>query len=456
MDEQPRFSLVHRFVNGPVETASGLRWDIEAIYAGIEDGLRRCAARAPEGIASIAADGWAVDYVRLRPDGIAIDDPYCYRDTRTVAAEEAVHQRIDPQHLYAINGVQRQRLNTVYQLYADELASRLVEAPWINLPEYVLHRLGGRRVAEYTNATHTGLVDLKTKSWSREVFDILGLDIHLAPELAPAGTDIGSMQGPLASLAAFRNTRLIAPACHDTASAIAGIPSSDHDWAYISSGTWSLIGTLLDRPCNTPQAAEENFTNLGAANGGICFHKSVNGMWLIQQCMEAWAAQGTTWPLTTLIQEAEKLDPPDQRLDLDDDALLLPGSMPSRINAQRERKGLRAISETPESAPIVANLIFRSLASHYARALQGLKAATQKTIHRIYVVGGGSRNHLLNRYTEEGTGIPVWSGHVESSTIGNFAIQLALADVPGVGVTATEIAKWAGILADTICEEARS
>jgi len=455
IEGKPCFSLVHRFPNAPVQKGDTLCWDIDAIFSGIVEGLRRCAVLAPEGIASIAADGWAVDYVRLGPDGLPLAAPFCYRDTRNIAAEEAVHTLIASERLYEITGAQRLRFNTIYQLYADRMAG-LTGAPWLNLPEYVLYRLGGRCVAEYTNATHTGLIDLKTKSWSEEIFQSLGFDLRHASKLVSPGTDIGRLQGPLTLLPAFRDTRLIAPACHDTASAIAGIPRHDDDWAYISSGTWSLIGTVLNSACNTPQALAENFTNLGAAGGRICFHKSINGMWLIQQCMEHWAEQGTSWPLSDLLQQAENLEKPKALLDLNDENLLLPGNMPSRIHAQLTRRGLKAIPETPEGAPAVANLIFHSLAARYTDALQGLQKLTGKTFRELCVVGGGSRNYLINRYTQEASGLKVSSGHVESSTIGNFAIQLALANaVAGANrsPSAREIAQWAEELASTICEE---
>jgi rhamnulokinase len=171
----PDVCVVHRFPNGPVQDGDSLRWPLDEILSGIEHGLRRCAEVASEPIASIGVDGWAVDYVRLKPDGQPLAQPFCYRDPRNEAAEAAVHARIAEMRLYSLTGLQRLRFNTIYQLYADKLAGVSDSTPWVNLPEYVLHRLGARRVSEYTNATHTGLIDLKTKSWSQEIFDALGL-----------------------------------------------------------------------------------------------------------------------------------------------------------------------------------------------------------------------------------------------------------------------------------------
>jgi rhamnulokinase len=441
-DGIPHITLVHRIPNGPVAQGEQLRWDLQAIWAGVVEGLRRCAGIAVEGIASIAVDGWATDYVRLNEEGVAGSNPFCYRDPRTIAAERAVHERIDVRRLYALTGLQRLRFNTVYQLYADQMAGIPAAVPWINLPEYLLYRLGGRRVAEYTNATHTGLVSVAGKTWCAEVFDRVGLDAAAAPELVSPGTDVGVLQGPLAELPAFRGTRLIAPACHDTASAIAGIPGAAEESAYISSGTWSLVGALLDRPCNTEQAFEKDFTNQGAVAGQMSFHKNVNGMWLLRQAIEQWNHQ---WTVPDLIAQADGLPPPDEVFDVDQEELMLPGNVPGRINEQRRRAGMVPLSEAPEDAPAFASLILYSLAARYAEVFRDLAAVSGKRLRCVYIVGGGSRNGLLNRLTQEATGLEVRCGYVESATIGNFAMQLAQGS-PGKA----EIGEWAATLGAAI------
>jgi rhamnulokinase len=434
----PRITLVHRIPNGPVAQGGHLRWDLQAIWAGVEEGLRRCASIAAEGIASVAVDGWATDYVRLNEDGVAIADPFCYRDLRNVAAEQGVHERIPLRELYALTGLQRLRFNTVYQLYADQMAGIAPSVPWVNLPEYLLSFMGGRRVAEYTMASHTGLVSVATGDWCAEVFAAVGLDPAAAPELVAPGTDVGVLKGALAELPAFRGARLIAPACHDTASAIAGIPETSEDCAYISSGTWSLVGALLDRPCNTQQAFEKDFTNQGAVAGQVSFHKNVNGMWLLRQCIEHWN-QGFTVP--ELIAEAEGLPAPDHLFEVDQEDLMLPGDVPGRINQQRRQAGFDPVDEAPENAPVFASLILHSLAARYAEVFRDLTEVTGKELRQVYIVGGGSRNKLLNRLTQQATGLTVHCGYVESATIGNFALQMAAGN-PSKG----EIAKWAGIL----------
>ncbi len=434
----PEITLVHRFPNAPVERPDGLHWDLAAIEAGVLTGLRRAAGLAPEGIRSIAADGWAVDYVRLDTAGNPLADPFCYRDPRTLAAESWLHQRISPQRMVQITATFPQRINTLYQLVADRQAALPPGAGWIQLPEYILYRLGGRPAAEATNAAHGQLVDIDQRAWSKEIFAAAGLDPASAPLLTPPGTDLGQLTGPLSALPAYRHTRLIAPACHDTAAAIAGIPalgpkgsSSESDWAYISSGTWSLVGTLVTTPIRTPAAAA--YTNLAGAGGLTLFHANLNGMWPLRQCMNQWDALAEDqvdpiqpWLIDDLIAAAERLPAPATLIDSDHPELLLPGGMMQRINAQLISRGHAPHPERSTHAPVFANLIFHSLAARYRAVLAQIAELTGKEFRRVFIVGGGSRNVYLNRLIAEATGLEVFRGSPESSTLGNFAIQLAV------------------------------
>jgi rhamnulokinase len=442
--DQPEIRLVHRFPNAPVHADGALRWNLDLILSEVDAGLRRCAEIAAHPIQSIGADGWAVDYVRLGPDGHPSGAPFCYRDTRTEAAFRQVEQRISKQELFAIAGAQPLRINTLYQLVADNFAGIPAGAPWVNLPEYLLSHLGARVVAEHTNAAHTGMQDVRTRQWSEEIFRRCGLELSAAPEMVPTGCEIGAVKGAIASLAALDGTRLIAPACHDTAAAVAGIPAEGDDWAYISSGTWSLVGTLLNAPVTTRESREAGFTNFAGAGGRICFHKNVNGMWLLKECMRQLCGEEDAWTIPDLIAAAEKLAAPEQVLDLDDDSLLLAGGMASRMNAQRRRMGLPSIEERAASMPHYANLIFHSLAQQYAGVLSKLSTLTGKQLRRIFIVGGGSRNAFLNRLTSEATGLPVQRGFAESSTFGNLSIQLATLE--GEANSPGRIAHWARIL----------
>ncbi len=450
---RPSIGLVHRFPNNPREVDGSLRWDLHCIVSGVEEGMRKCAELAPEGVRSVAVDGWAVDYVRVDAKGTPLADPFCYRDERTVKAERSAHRKCTHERMRELTGIQIMRINTVYQLHADQLAGLPEGQQWLNLPEYLLSHWGGGRVAEYTNATHTQMVELYKKQWSREIFNALHLDLACAPKLVPPGTDVGKLSGPLAELPAFADTTLIAPACHDTASAIAGIPATGNDWAYISSGTWSLVGTLIEQPRNGAAAAAENFTNLGAVGDRICFHKNVNGMWLIRQCTDQWALDGKVWPVAELVAASELVPRPDGLLDVDDPDLLLPERMPQRINAQRVKRGLEPLDESPENAPAFASLIFHSLAARYAKVLDRVAFLTGKRLKRLFIVGGASQNAFLNRLTQEATRLEVFRGAPESSTVGNFAVQLATLEGSRDAVTgayAEPVARWAGLFIDAL------
>lgn len=449
-DGKANIQVARRFPNGPVTSDRGLRWDIEKIFDGVVEGLRACASLAPEGVASIAVDGWAVDYVRVRQHGQARENPFCYRDLRTEAAEEKVHAILAPPILYALTGIQILRINTLYQLYADKLAGADLHAPWLLLPEYITYRLGGRSVAEYTNATHTALVQLGTHHWCAEIFNELGLDLAAAPEIVSSGTIVGSLQGELAQLPAFRETKLIAAATHDTAAAIAAIPANGDDWAFISSGTWSLVGTVLDNPCVNDAARDLNFTNLGGAGGKICFLKNVNGMWLLRQCMDEWEKAGHHVAIPQLIAACAALPAPPALINVDDPGLMLPGDTLKKISAQLAQAGHATVGLDSTEIPQVANLIFHSLAARYAEVLSSIQQVTGKKLRRLLIVGGGNQNHYLNRLTAERTGLQVVLGATESTTIGNFAIQLAALDGqwnPANGVSLESVARYAAQLA---------
>ncbi len=444
-DDRPKIVEVHRIPNGPVATGSSLHWPLPRILSGIEEGLRQAAYLATEGIASIAVDGWAVDYVRLDEDGKPLHDPFCYRDERTLIAKQKADALLAPEEAFRRTGAQPLRINTVYQLLADE--PKIAHARWICLPEYVLHWLGAPRIAEYTNATHTGLVDPSTGAWAWDVLALLGLSIESAPRIVQAGYRLGPLSGPLSDLPPYHRTELIAPACHDTASAIAGISADLDSTAYICSGTWSLIGTLVPEPIATPQALAARYTNQGAAAGGFCFHTNVNGMWLLKQCMEQWASAGRTLTIPDLVERAAACAPA-EIINVDAEPLLLAGEMPARINEQLASAGHPPIADIPGNEPLFARLIFESLAARYASAIADLQEMLQRKLTRIHIIGGASRNRLLADLTAQRTGLPVECGHPESSTIGNFAVQLAASETSDGPLTPARLRHWAGHLSN--------
>ncbi len=445
----PSIEVIHRIPNGPVRRGDSLCWPLARILAGIEEGLRIAAAAAPEGIASIGVDGWSVDYVRLAPDGTMLREPFCYRDERTSATREKADRIISPFDLYQRTGAYPLKINTMYQLLADPAAGIDSRAPWVMLPEFVLYWLSGRRVAEHTNATHTGLVNLKTGNWDTELFNSLGLPLEAAPPIVPTGTILGPITGKLVQLEAFRDTQIIAPAAHDTASAIAGIPTDLSSAAYISSGTWSLVGTITQNSVTTRHAFDAGYTNIGAAAGGLLFHSLINSMWVLKQCMDAWAAQGRAWPIENLIQKAaERGSAATGVLDMDAESLMLDSDMPGRINSELARLGFDTIPDVAGNEPLFARTIFESLALRYASATANLEKMLGRKLDRIHMIGGATRNKLLIALTEQRTGLPVEIGETESSTIGNLAIQLAASEAAGERVTTAAIREWAAKLSN--------
>ena len=264
--------------------------------------------------------------------------------------------------------------------------------------------------------------------------------------MVASGSTVGMIRGELGQLPAFCETRLVVPACHDTASAIAAIPAAGDDWAFISSGTWSLVGTLLDSPCASGDARTANFTNLGGVGGKICFLKNVNGMWLLKQCIEEWEQSGSRWSLEDLLMRCASLPRPSALIDVDDPQLMLPGNTIGKINDQLERSGQQRFTGEDGAMPAIANTIFHSLAERYAEVLSSIRRITGKNLKRLFIVGGGSQNAFLNRLTAERSGLEVIPGSTESTTVGNLAIQLAALDGewnPSTGVSAAAVAKWA-------------
>jgi rhamnulokinase len=258
----------------------------------------------------------------------------------------------------------------------------------------------------------------------------------------PAGTVLGKLQGPLSELEAFRETVLIAPACHDTASAIAGIVTDMTSAAYICSGTWSLVGTLASAPVTTQAAFDARYTNLGSATEKLCFHTGVNGMWILKQCMDAWSAEGRPWGIEELIAQAAKATAPGV-IDVDAEPLMLDSNMPERLNHELWKSKLEPIPDVAGNEPIFARLIFESLAARYASALTSLEGMLGRKLERIHILGGASRNKLLCELTAQRTGLPVETGETEGSTIGNLAVQLAAAEADGKPLTNELVRKWA-------------
>jgi rhamnulokinase len=413
---------IHRFPNGAKQVFHHLVWDVDRLWDEIQRGLLKAAAKTEGRVDSVGVDGWGVDYVLLDGEGNRIGQSFCYRDARNVPAMQRTFSMVPRERLYEITGIQFLSFNTVYQLVAH-LAEFPEEwdraARWLTLPEYFHYRLSGVAAAEYTEASTTQLVDVRTRAWSRELTSALGLALEKFPPIVQAGAVLGKLRPEVARELGLAGTQVIAPACHDTGSAVAGIPFPHEGLAFISSGTWSLVGAVLLEPVVRGGGKAPCFTNEGGVAGSIRFLQNVIGLWLLQECLREWNGQGLNLTAADLAAQCLETPPEGPYFQADEATYLAPGSMVKRIN-----DGLRAVGFPEESRPPgLAAIIFRSLARRYAEVVREL--GKLKSIKRICIVGGGVKNEALNRLTERVTGIEVVRGPSECAAAGNIAVQIA-------------------------------
>jgi rhamnulokinase len=410
-----RLEPVARFPNGPVQTPDGLHWDFTALYRHIVDGLAE-AARSEPGIASIGIDSWAVDYGLVHGDTL-LGEPFHYRDERTTLGVDAVHARVPFEELYRRNGLQFLPFNTLYQ-YAVE--RRLADAEVaLLIPDLVAHLLTGARVAERTNASTTGLVDVHTREWDGELIQRLGIPASALPALVDPGTHLGTLRGEARERVGAA-LDVIAVGSHDTASAVVAVPLSTPDAAYISCGTWGLVGVELDEPVVSDEARAANFTNEGGVDGRVRFLHNVTGLWLLSESVRTWEAEdGAAIDLPGLLDAAASVDGDIALFDADDARLSAPGDMPARIAAVLEEGGAAA----PRTRAAFVRTIVESIAQAFADAVATAARLTGREIDVVHIVGGGALNHLLCQATADRAGMPVLAGPVEATALGNVLVQ---------------------------------
>jgi rhamnulokinase len=418
-----RLRSVARFPNGPTPVNENgrvsLHWNIVELYRNVLAGLATAVTQEP-GMASIGVDSWAVDYALLR-NGRMLQVPYHYRDDRTRPAVDAVHALADPAVLYEANGLQFLPFNSIYQLMADQNAGTLGLADQMLLvPDLLNYWLTGVSAAERTNASTTGLVDVRTGDWNESLIDRLGFNRSLFPPLVNAGTRIGSLLPSVAAEIRFsRRVEVTAVGSHDTASAVVAVPATGEDFAYISCGTWGLVGVELEGPVLTVASQEANFTNEGGVDGRVRYLHNVMGLWLLSESIRSWENEGHSIVLADLLREAAAVSAPVAVFDADDQRFLAPGDMPGRIAAYCVQNGL----EPPRTKAEMVRSILESLADAFARGVRQAGLLSGKTVREVHIVGGGSQNRLLCQLTADRLGLPVLAGPVEATAIGNVLIQ---------------------------------
>jgi rhamnulokinase len=416
--DQLRLTDVARFANAPVRTLDGLHWSVLELYRDVVEGLAAAVREEPQ-LASIGIDSWAVDYALMR-DGRMLGTPYAYRDERNLSAVDAVHAKVSAEELYAVNGLQHLSFNTVFQLAADRQVGTLDLADsFLLLPDLLGFWLTGRSVAERTNASTTGLLGVKSGEWDFALAERLGIPRRIFRSLVDAGTEIGGLVPSATRGVGSTRAVVTSVGSHDTASAIVAIPASGPDYAYISSGTWSLVGVELQRPVLSEASRVAGFTNEGGVDGRVRYLHNVMGLWLLSECVRDWEKRGETISLPTLIEQAAAVSTEVPVFDADDEGFLAPGGMAGRIAAWFDQRGI----PFPVSRPELVRSILQSLADAYARSIAAATALSGATVSVVHIVGGGSQNTLLCQLTADTTGLPVIAGPVEATAIGNVLVQ---------------------------------
>lgn len=411
---------IHRFRNEPVRLPDGLHWDILRLYHEVLTGLRD-ASRAADGLVSIGVDSWGVDYGLLDERGTLLGDPYHYRDDRTGTAVEAVHRVIAPADLYARNGLQVLPFNTLYQLEASRGTSSFERAAtMLMIPDLLGYWLSGVRMAEVTNASTTGLLDVHRRIWDTELIGRLGLKSSLFAQPGVPGEVIGPLRADVRDeTGASAETLLTLVGSHDTASAIVGVPAIDASFAYIACGTWGLVGVELDHAILTEESRAANFTNEGGVDDRIRYLRNVMGLWLLQESLRIWELEGTPEQLPALLIAAGEMPDGGPVIDPSDPSFLPPGDMPARIAAACVRAG----QLVPNTRAGLVRCIVDSLAAAFASAVRDVARLSGRSVDVVHLVGGGARNTLLCQLTADACEVPVLAGPVEATALGNVLIQ---------------------------------
>ncbi len=418
-------SETHRFANTPLNTPGGLRWDVDGLWREIKAGIAH-SARA-FALQSLAVDTWGVDFALLDENGALLGNPYHYRDARTDGMLEEAFRRVPQPQIFARTGIQFMQINTLYQLLSMRLASdpHLAAArTFLTIPDLFNHWLCGSLVCEFTNATTTQCFDPLSRDWAFPLLQAMDIPLHLFPGVCEPGTNLGALLPDVALETGAGSLPVIAPACHDTGSAVAAVPAQNSHFAWISSGTWSIMGAEVAQPNLTPQALASNFTNEGGVFGTWRLSRNIMGLWLVQECKRAWGLSYDE--LTRLAGETR---PFLAVIDVDHPGFLHPGNMPEKICQFCHQTG----QPVPQTQGEITRVVLESLALKYRFVLARLEDLLGTRLDPIHIIGGGTQNRLLNQLTADATGRRVVSGPVEATAAGNILMQaITLGEIPSL------------------------
>ncbi|MFI2858288.1 rhamnulokinase family protein [Paenibacillus sp. JSM ZJ436] len=412
---------LHRFPNDPVLVSGRLHWDILRLYHEIKQGLLAAKehASAPS---SVAIDSWAVDFGFIGTDGELLRNPYHYRNFHSPEMMEEVLSMVSKSEIYSKTGIQFLPFNTIYQLYSirkhqPELLAGAKKL--LMIPDLLRYFLTGEMYSEFSNASTTQMYNPLLGNWDQELISKIQLPLNIYPPVLQSGENAGNIRASVIQELGLNGMTLYTAAEHDTGSAVVSVPALQHQFAYLSCGTWSLIGTEIDHPMMTPEALELNFTNEGGACGTYRLLKNIMGLWILQESRRVWANKGALYSFPELVKMAEEAEPFVTVIDPDHDLFLTPGDMPSRI----QELAKRTAQPVPITPGEITRCILESLALKYRLTLDETERVSGRVFDGLHMVGGGIYNELLCQWTANAIGRPVWAGPAEGSAIGNLAIQ---------------------------------
>ena len=420
--EKLTLTETHRFANGPVRLPDGLHWDILRLWSEIKTAIGLASTKTNKKLESIGLDTWGVDFALLDSQGALVSNPFHYRDARTDGMLEEAFQRMPRAEIFANTGIQFMQLNTLYQLLSMVLQkSRLLDVAktFVTIPDLFNYWLSGQITNEFTNATTTQCFDPRKRDWAAPVLEALSIPTHLFGPVTDSGTPIGSLLPYVGEETGASGVRVVLPACHDTGSAVVAVPAQNRDFAWISSGTWSIIGAEVAAPHVDEKVLQYNFTNEGGVFDTWRLCKNITGLWLVQECKRTWANQGQGLSYDEIAGLASEAKPFVAVVDPDHPGFLHTGNMPERI----QKYCVDTNQFVPQTKGEMIRVALEGIALKYRWMLEKLEELAGKTLEPIHIIGGGTKNRLLNRFTADCTGRTVIAGPVEATAIGNILMQ---------------------------------
>ncbi|HEY3311005.1 MAG TPA: rhamnulokinase family protein [Anaerolineales bacterium] len=419
-DGKLSLSETHRFPNTPLKRADGLHWNVEQLWNDIKAGIRISASQFP--LTSLGLDTWGVDFALMDANGALLDLPFHYRDERTDGILEEAFNRVPREQIFAQTGIQFMQINSLYQLLAMRLKNpALLEASqtFLTIPDLFNNWLSGKTACEFTLATTTQCYDPLRRDWAWPLLEKLDIPARLFKPVSQPGTVLGNLLAEVAEETGAKAIPVIAPACHDTGSAVVAVPARNKDFAWISSGTWSIMGCEANEPAMDERALAYNFTNEGGVFGTWRLSKNIIGLWLVQECRRTWQAEGEALSYDEITRLAAEARPFLAVIDPDDTSFLHPGNMPERIRQYCTRSG----QAVPKTNGEIVRVALESIALKYRLVLERLEEVTGKHFNPLHIIGGGTKNRLLNQFSADCTGRNVVSGPIEATAIGNVLMQ---------------------------------